>query len=73
MDEPAIIVGEQTITGVLFTDALYHSKCAGCGYGLKWEADFDADGTRYSVRCCGYIYYISEPRTVDISREVDAP
>ena len=63
-----MIIGDMELNGVQFEEALYHSHCADCNNSIDWEADFDADGTRYTGQCCGYYYRISEPKTVDVWR-----
>ena len=51
-----------------FDDALYRGCCGTCGEELTWEADFDADGTTYSTRCCQQFYHMST-RTVEVTVE----
>lgn len=53
-----------------FSDALYKSKCPICGEGVEWEANFDADGTTYSARCCKQYLRLS-PLTVRVSVDSD--
>lgn len=49
-----------------FSQALYDGVCDKCGYGLEWEANFDADGTTYNAECCDLQYYMY-PSKVNIS------
>lgn len=62
-------MAEETVVEMMFNDALYKYKCE-CGDVVPWEANFDADGTTYSARCCGFFYYMA-PSTVRVSKEAE--